>query len=76
MYDKVKFGKDGAQLPLAPSSDIQKTTRGCIFLFHPISCNFTPFRCDLENKCSHQQEIIIIIITALVYHLLLYAKSC
>lgn len=35
MYDKVKFGKDGAQLPLAPSSDIQKITRAACSCFIP-----------------------------------------
>lgn len=61
MQDEVKLGKMVAQLPLAPSSDVQKVTRSCMFLFHPTYCNFTAFRCDSENSNSYQEEIIIII---------------
>ena len=76
MHDEVNFGKMAAQLPLAPSSDVQRVTRSCVFLFHPTYCNFTAFRYDLENNHSYQEEIIIIInIVALCINLLLYIKS-
>ena len=75
MQDEVKFGKMVAQLPLAPSSDVQKVTRSCMFLFHPTYCNFTAFRCDLENNHSYQEEIIIIVnIVALRINLTVHQK--